>query len=99
MGVIYLCIWNLSDGPWNTTVVGPSIAETGSNVTFDCSAISRPHSQYSWFYNNSEVGDGPVYVKADLSLTNSGLYTCMAFNNITGSSKNASLELTVIGKT
>ncbi len=99
MGVIYLCIWNLSDGPWNTTVVGPSIAETGSNVTFDCSAISHPHSQYSWFYNNSEVGDGPVYVKADLSLTNSGLYTCMAFNNITGSSKNASLELTVIGKT
>ncbi|KAL0172362.1 hypothetical protein M9458_032673, partial [Cirrhinus mrigala] len=54
--------------------------------------------QYSWFYNNSEVGYGPVYEKAALSLTNSGQYTCKAFNNITGISRTASLELTVIGK-
>ncbi|KAF4103334.1 hypothetical protein G5714_016217 [Onychostoma macrolepis] len=86
----------VNHGPWNTTVVGPSIAETGSNVTFNCSAISRPRSQYSWFYNNSKVGDGPVYVKADLSLANSGHYTCTASNNITSSSSSASLELTVI---
>ncbi|KAI2655339.1 Hemicentin-1 [Labeo rohita] len=83
-------------GPWNTTVLGPSIAETGSNVTFRCSADSRPHSQYTWFYNNSNVGDGPVYVKAALSLNNSGPYTCMAFNNVTGISRYASLDLTVI---
>ncbi|XP_059423651.1 carcinoembryonic antigen-related cell adhesion molecule 1 isoform X2 [Carassius carassius] len=82
-------------GPWNTTVVGPSMEEMGSNVTFSCSATSRP-SQYSWFYNNSKVGDGPVFVNAALSLTSSGRYTCMAYNNITGSSSNASLEFTVI---
>ncbi|XP_052434740.1 carcinoembryonic antigen-related cell adhesion molecule 5 [Carassius gibelio] len=82
-------------GPWNTTVVGPSMGEMGSSVTFSCSATSRP-SQYSWFYNNSKVGDGPVFVNAALSLASSGRYTCMAFNNITGSSSNASLEFTVI---
>ncbi|XP_073703347.1 carcinoembryonic antigen-related cell adhesion molecule 1 isoform X2 [Garra rufa] len=83
-------------GPWNTTVVGPSVAEMGSSVTFTCRADSRPHSQYSWFYNNSKVGDGPVYVTA--SLTNIGRYTCicMAFNSITGISRNASLDLNVI---
>ncbi|XP_043117033.1 carcinoembryonic antigen-related cell adhesion molecule 1 isoform X2 [Puntigrus tetrazona] len=83
-------------GPWNTAVFGPTIAETGSTVTFSCTADSHPHSQYSWFFNNSKVGDGPVYVKADLSLTNSGQYTCMAFNNITGSNSSASLQFTVI---
>ncbi|XP_042596519.1 carcinoembryonic antigen-related cell adhesion molecule 5-like isoform X2 [Cyprinus carpio] len=83
-------------GPWNTEVAGPRMAEMGSNVTFRCSAVSRPHSQYSWFYNNLKVGDGPVFVKAALSLTSSGQYTCMAFNNITGGSSSASLELTVI---
>ncbi|KAK2903192.1 hypothetical protein Q8A67_007905 [Cirrhinus molitorella] len=83
-------------GPWNTTVVGPSVVETGSNVTFSCQADSRPHSQYSWFYNNSVVGNGPVYAKAALSLTNSGYYTCVVFNNVTGISRNASVDLTVI---
>ncbi|XP_052474649.1 carcinoembryonic antigen-related cell adhesion molecule 5 isoform X4 [Carassius gibelio] len=83
-------------GPWNTTVEGPSMAEEGSNVTFNCTAISRPHSQYSWFHNTSKVGEGPVLVKTALSLNSSGLYTCMAINNITGRSSIASLELTVV---
>ncbi|XP_042611496.1 carcinoembryonic antigen-related cell adhesion molecule 1 isoform X3 [Cyprinus carpio] len=87
---------NVFYGPWNTTVEGPIMAEMGSNVTFNCTAISRPHSQYSWFHNTSKVGDGPVHVTSVLSLDSSGRYTCMAINDITGSSSNASLELTVI---
>ncbi|KAK7157559.1 hypothetical protein R3I93_008910 [Phoxinus phoxinus] len=83
-------------GPWNQTVEGPIIAEIGFNVTFNCTADSRPQSQYSWFHNSSKVGDGPVYVTAVLSLNDSGQYTCMAFNNITGHSSNASVQLTVI---
>ncbi|KAK7147559.1 hypothetical protein R3I94_010168 [Phoxinus phoxinus] len=83
-------------GPWNQTVEGPIIAEIGFNVTFNCTADSRPQSQYSWFHNSSKVGDGPVYVTAVLSLNDSGNYTCMAFNNITGHSSNASVQLTVI---
>ncbi|XP_059363641.1 hemicentin-1-like [Carassius carassius] len=83
-------------GPWNTIIEGPTMAEEGSNVTFNCTAISHPHSRYSWFHNTSKVGDGPVLVKTALSLNSSGLYTCMAINDITGRSSNASLELTVI---
>ncbi|KTF95751.1 hypothetical protein cypCar_00039329 [Cyprinus carpio] len=88
--------FSLRYGPWNTTVEGPVMAEMGSNVTFNCTAISRPHSQYRWFHNTSKVGDGPVHVTSVLSLDSSGRYTCMAINDITGSSSNASLELTVI---
>ncbi|XP_077065978.1 carcinoembryonic antigen-related cell adhesion molecule 1 [Siphateles boraxobius] len=82
-------------GPWNQKVEGPLIAGIGSNVTFNCTAVSRPQSQYIWYHNSSKVGDGPVYVTSALSLNDSGQYTCMAFNNITGSS-NASVQLTVI---
>ncbi|XP_051722135.1 LOW QUALITY PROTEIN: carcinoembryonic antigen-related cell adhesion molecule 1 [Ctenopharyngodon idella] len=82
-------------GPWNITISGPTIGAVGQNVTFNCSANSYPTSQYSWFHNGSMVGDGSVYVTAALSLTNSGQYTCMAFNHITGSSSNASVQLTL----
>ncbi|XP_067259855.1 carcinoembryonic antigen-related cell adhesion molecule 1 isoform X1 [Chanodichthys erythropterus] len=81
-------------GPWNMTIKGPIMAETGSIVTFNCTADSRPQSQYSWFYNSSKVGNGSVYVTNPL--TNSGQYTCMAFNHITDSSSSASVQLTVI---
>ncbi|XDV40081.1 hypothetical protein PO909_009230 [Leuciscus waleckii] len=82
-------------GPWNQKVEGPTIAGIGSNLTFNCTAVSRPQSQYSWFHNSSKVGDGPVYVTAALSLNDSGKYTCMALNNITGISSNASVQLTL----
>ncbi|XP_052002360.1 carcinoembryonic antigen-related cell adhesion molecule 1 isoform X3 [Xyrauchen texanus] len=83
-------------GPFNTTITGPAISETESIVAFNCSADSHPKSQYIWFFNNSKVAEGPVYMTGALLLNNSGQYTCMAFNNITGSSNNASLTLTVI---
>ncbi|XP_052002358.1 carcinoembryonic antigen-related cell adhesion molecule 1 isoform X1 [Xyrauchen texanus] len=83
-------------GPWNTTITGPAVVAAGSSVTFRCSADSRPQSQFSWFFNGSKVADGSVYMTGALSPNNSGPYTCMAFNNITGSSRNASLKLTVI---
>ncbi|XP_067304999.1 carcinoembryonic antigen-related cell adhesion molecule 1 isoform X2 [Pseudorasbora parva] len=83
-------------GPWNTTVKGPNMSETGSNVNFSCTAVSRPQSQYTWFFNSSKVAEGSMYTTSTLSLGDSGLYTCRAFNNITGSSRNASVNLTVI---
>ncbi|XP_052000699.1 carcinoembryonic antigen-related cell adhesion molecule 2-like [Xyrauchen texanus] len=83
-------------GPWNTAITGPAMSEIGYTVTFSCSANSYPQSQYSWFFNSSKVAVGPVFVTEVLLPNNSGQYTCMAFNNITGSSNNASLVLTVI---
>ncbi|XP_051576743.1 carcinoembryonic antigen-related cell adhesion molecule 5-like [Myxocyprinus asiaticus] len=82
-------------GPWNTSISGPAIGAAGSNVTFSCSAISHPQSQFSWFFNSSKVAEGSVHVTGVLSLNNAGQYTCMAFNNITGSSSNASVQLTI----
>ncbi|KAA0703160.1 Carcinoembryonic antigen-related cell adhesion molecule 5 [Triplophysa tibetana] len=82
-------------GPWNTSITGPTMAETGNNVTFRCSASSRPESQYTWFFNGSRVADSSVYMIQNVTLNNTGHYTCSAFNSITGIRNNATLAFTV----
>lgn len=88
----------LLDGPNNTAASGPHIAEVGSSVTFSCSSVSRPESQYSWYFSGLNVKNGSVYVTAPLSKTDSGEYTCMAFNNITGRNSSDSVALAVYGE-
>nr|XP_021322271.1 carcinoembryonic antigen-related cell adhesion molecule 5 isoform X1 [Danio rerio] len=83
-------------GPINTAVSGPFVAAVGDSVTFSCSSNSRPQSQYSWYFNGFNVFNGPVYVTAALLQNQSGLYTCMAFNSITGKTNNNSMTLTVL---
>uniref|UniRef100_A0A673L482 Ig-like domain-containing protein n=1 Tax=Sinocyclocheilus rhinocerous TaxID=307959 RepID=A0A673L482_9TELE len=72
--------------------------KTSISVTFSCSSVSRPQSQYSWYFIGLNVKNGSMYVTAPLSKTDSGEYTCMAFNNITGRSSSASGTLAVFGK-
>ncbi|XP_030641493.1 carcinoembryonic antigen-related cell adhesion molecule 5-like [Chanos chanos] len=83
-------------GPWQMVISGPEAAESNSTVTFNCSAISHPPSTYSWYFNGYWAADGPVYETEGLSVNSSGQYTCVAHNNVTMASHNASWELTVV---
>uniref|UniRef100_A0A3Q3GAQ5 Ig-like domain-containing protein n=1 Tax=Labrus bergylta TaxID=56723 RepID=A0A3Q3GAQ5_9LABR len=83
-------------GPLTPVVKGPSYAEIGQEVNFDCYAKSVPPSHYSWWYNGSEVANTSVYKTSPLTLDMSGEYTCMAYNNITGKNSTSSQRLTVI---
>ncbi|XP_076847354.1 carcinoembryonic antigen-related cell adhesion molecule 1 [Brachyhypopomus gauderio] len=83
-------------GPWNISVYGPAIAAASSSLALNCSASSQPPSKYTWNFNGSEVAAGSTYRIGALSLNDSGEYTCVAYNNITGRSSNATWELTVI---
>ncbi|XP_061108157.1 carcinoembryonic antigen-related cell adhesion molecule 1 [Conger conger] len=83
-------------GPEQPVITGPDTAKTGSSVTFACSAKSQPPSQYSWYFNDRQVAQGPVYVTAPLTSANQGAYTCEAFNPVTGRNSTAVTELTVI---
>ncbi|XP_056619313.1 carcinoembryonic antigen-related cell adhesion molecule 1 [Triplophysa dalaica] len=85
----------INNGPWNTSITGPTMAETGNNVTFRCSASSRPESQYTWFFNGLRVADTSVYMIVNVTLNNTGRYTCSAFNSITGIRNNGTLDFTV----
>nr|XP_029497698.1 carcinoembryonic antigen-related cell adhesion molecule 5-like [Oncorhynchus nerka] len=83
-------------GPERPVIMSPDIAMTGHIVTFNCSASSQPPSQFSWFFNGSQVAAGSVYKTGPLTLANHGEYTCVAFNNITGRNSTVSKMLTII---
>ncbi|CAB1333914.1 unnamed protein product, partial [Coregonus sp. 'balchen'] len=86
----------LTVGPERPAVTSPDIAMTGHIVTFNCSASSQPLSQFSWFFNGSQVATDSVYETVPLTLASYGEYTCVAFNNITGRNSTVSKMLTVI---
>uniref|UniRef100_A0A3P8YU57 Ig-like domain-containing protein n=1 Tax=Esox lucius TaxID=8010 RepID=A0A3P8YU57_ESOLU len=83
-------------GPERPAVTSLDISMTGHNVTFSCSASSQPPSQFSWFFNGSQVATGSVYEAGPLTLASQGEYTCVAFNNVTGRNSTASKTLTVV---
>ncbi|XP_052345997.1 hemicentin-1-like isoform X4 [Oncorhynchus keta] len=83
-------------GPEITIIIGPALGETGHSVTFNCSASSQPLSQFSWFFNGSQVTTGSVYEMGHLTLASHGEYTCVAFNNITGRNSTVSKMLTIV---
>uniref|UniRef100_A0AAZ3P4X0 Ig-like domain-containing protein n=1 Tax=Oncorhynchus tshawytscha TaxID=74940 RepID=A0AAZ3P4X0_ONCTS len=82
-------------GPKQPVIAGAPIAETEQRVTFNCSASSQPLSQFSWFFNGSQVATGSKYDTGPLTLASHGEYTCVAFNNATGRNSTVSKMLTV----
>lgn len=91
-------------GPNDVRMSGPSIAETGDTVMFNCSARSWPASHFSWYFTNGSIemvelmSNGSSYTTNPLTLESSGNYTCMAKNNVTGLNSSASVELLVLGE-
>ncbi|KAM5131944.1 V-set and immunoglobulin domain-containing protein 10-like 2 isoform 1-T1 [Mantella aurantiaca] len=49
-------------------------------VTLNCTASSNPPCEYIWFYNNSQLDTGQMYIFPKISRTQTGLYTCLATN-------------------
>ena len=85
------------DGPEGAVVRGPSVALAGQQVTLKCSSSSEPPSQYSWYFDGSLVANTSHYVVTNLTTDMSGIYTCMAFNDVTGHNTTAHTMLTVYG--
>ncbi len=77
-----------SDGPENVKLTSPSdkyYAE-GSDVTLSCSADSSPAAQFHWYLNGSiELPEtGSELRLMNIQMSQSGDYSCQAFNNKTG---------------
>lgn len=86
------------DGPEMATIIGPNVAQTGDIVTLSCDALSYPPSNYTWFFNGSTVANMSDFVTPPLTMDMSGIYTCMAYNNMTGKDSLAYTRLTVHGE-
>lgn len=82
-------------GPEEAMIHGPTEGEIGQNLTLSCTASSQPPSHFTWFFNGSKVATGSVYELGPLTTRYEGLHTCVAFNNITNKTTNASRMLIV----
>ncbi|XP_068425845.1 hemicentin-1-like [Clinocottus analis] len=74
-------------GPENINLtISPSqeYYDEGSDVTLTCSALSRPPAMILWFLNGDQLSDTePELRLVNIQMSQSGNYSCLAFNNRT----------------
>ncbi|XP_050932131.1 carcinoembryonic antigen-related cell adhesion molecule 5 isoform X5 [Lates calcarifer] len=78
---------SISFGPDNTNLKRSPSQQyymEGSNIILSCSAVSRPAAQFQWFLNGDLLtARGPELRLMNIQMSQSGNYSCQAFNNIT----------------
>ncbi|XP_072251140.1 cell adhesion molecule CEACAM20-like [Leuresthes tenuis] len=78
---------SISFGPENINLtLSPSKEHylEGSNITLNCSANSKPSAEFTWFLNGNNLPDaGPELRLMNIQLSQSGSYSCQAFNHKT----------------
>uniref|UniRef100_A0A2K5XF32 Ig-like domain-containing protein n=1 Tax=Mandrillus leucophaeus TaxID=9568 RepID=A0A2K5XF32_MANLE len=76
---------NVTYGP-DTPTISPSDTyyRPGANLSLSCSAASNPPAQYSWLINGTFQQSAQELFIPNITVNNSGSYTCHASNSVTG---------------
>ncbi|XP_039886145.1 carcinoembryonic antigen-related cell adhesion molecule 1-like [Simochromis diagramma] len=78
---------SISYGPENINLILPPSQEyfaVGSDISLTCTVGSRPPAQFNWFLNGDQLPDTGSEVRLmNVNMSNSGNYSCQAFNNKT----------------
>ncbi|GAA6097168.1 titin-like isoform X1 [Tachysurus ichikawai] len=79
---------------YTVTSEGYSVLEK-RNISLMCQASSNPPSQYTWFYNNSEIYSGPELTITNILRADTGYYACLAQNTYLNTRSKKTITLTV----
>ncbi|XP_010897728.1 uncharacterized protein si:dkeyp-97a10.3 [Esox lucius] len=77
--------------------VGGADALVGQTLQLTCSSSSLPPATFSWQYNSAQVASGSVFSLQTFSTNQSGQYTCVASNAITGTTSRTGINLSIVG--
>ncbi|XP_072536836.1 cell adhesion molecule CEACAM6-like [Salminus brasiliensis] len=84
-------------GP-DVRMLGAARVEEGSDILLYCFADSFPFASVTWIINGETVRAALLYILEKSNHSNSGNYTCTAYNDITGLTGTAEHFITVTGK-
>ncbi|XP_039475537.1 carcinoembryonic antigen-related cell adhesion molecule 5-like [Oreochromis aureus] len=77
-------IMTVNYGPENVQIKGPNEINIKGTLKLTCSAESTPSARFTWFLNGTEkLTNSAEYNKEEVEFSDSGNYTCQAWNNIT----------------
>ncbi|KAM9224428.1 cell adhesion molecule CEACAM1-like isoform 1-T1 [Dugong dugon] len=89
-------ILNVLYGP-DTPTISPSDWHypPGANLTLSCNATSNPPAQYSWLINGNYLQSIQVIFIPNITVNDSGSYTCHVHSNATGLNRTTVKTITV----
>lgn len=84
---LFCCFLLHADGPENINLeINPPLGnyEVGSDISLSCLADSRPDPDITWFLNGDlQTDTGPYLILMNIQESQSGNYSCRAFNSKT----------------
>ncbi|XP_062965970.1 carcinoembryonic antigen-related cell adhesion molecule 5-like [Cynocephalus volans] len=87
---------NISYGPDTPTISSPdSSYRTGANLSLFCYAASNPPAQYLWLINGRSHQSTQELIIPNITVNDSGSYTCLAYNSATGLNRTTVKTITV----
>uniref|UniRef100_A0A5F9DEX5 Ig-like domain-containing protein n=1 Tax=Oryctolagus cuniculus TaxID=9986 RepID=A0A5F9DEX5_RABIT len=87
---------NVSYGPDAPTISPPDLYYcSGAKLSLFCHAVSDPPAQYSWLVDGRLQQSTQELLISNVSVNDSGSYTCHAHNSITGLNRTAVENITV----
>ena len=86
--IYFLCF---SVAPKASTLVDPQEIAEGDDVNLMCSAEGGPRNMFTWIFNGSTVGTGPIYTITSITPAEFGKYSCFVRN----AAGNDTAELTI----
>ncbi|XP_008563258.1 PREDICTED: carcinoembryonic antigen-related cell adhesion molecule 1-like, partial [Galeopterus variegatus] len=87
---------NISYGPDTPTISPPdSSYRPGANLGLFCYAASNPPAQYSWLINGRPQQSTQELIIPNITVNDSGSYTCLAHNSATGLNRTTVKTITV----
>ncbi|XP_052568399.1 carcinoembryonic antigen-related cell adhesion molecule 1 isoform X2 [Peromyscus californicus insignis] len=88
---------NITYGP-DAPIISPSniYFHSRTNLSLSCHTDANPPPQYSWFVNGDLQSSSQEFFIPNINTNNSGSYTCLVYNSVTGLSKNTVKNITVL---
>ncbi|XP_072130938.1 cell adhesion molecule CEACAM6-like [Mobula birostris] len=95
----HLDVYYGPDRPYIITQPNSSLHVAGSTIRLTCLTQSRPVAELKWRLNGAHPQSGQVLILDNISVCQTGNYTCEAYNNVTNRKNTSTTQINVLAKT